>query len=398
MAGFAAGTALALAGVVLLTRHLGPEDYGRYQVVVSVAAVAAAVSDLGMGTLGVREAARRPAEEREELLRTLLGLRLALAAAGGTAAAALAALAGLAEVQVLGVVLLALALVLGVAQTTLTVPLAVELRLGTLAALDLVRPAATAAGVAGLVLAGAGLGWFFGLAVPVAAAVLLLTARQVPEADRLLRPAGSRAAWAALAGPALAFGLATAAGTAYQYTAQLALAAVGTAQEVGLFAASLRIYLLAAAVPAILASSLFPVLARTAAADRARFAVILRRLVAASAGAGILAAAILAAGAGPVLEVVGGAAFLPARDAVHVQAAALALTFAVAPLGFGLLALGRHRAVGLTNLAGLVVSAAVVLALAGERGAQGAAAGTLAGEVVLLAGYAAALRRAAVLP
>jgi O-antigen/teichoic acid export membrane protein len=341
VAGFAAGTALSLAGVVLLTRHLGPEDYGRYQVVVSVIAVAAAVSDLGMGTLGVREAARRPAGEREALLRTLLGLRLALAAVGGAAATALAALAGLAAVQVAGVALLAVALVLVVAQTTLTVPLAVELRLGTVAALDLARAAATAAAVAGLVLAGAGLGWFFALAVPVAAGVLALTARQVPGAGRLLRPAGSRGAWAALAGPALAFGLATAAGTAYQYTAQLVLAAVGTAREVGLFAASLRIYLLAAAVPAILASSLFPVLAR-AAAERPR-AVSPSR-----SGLGWRRPPALGGGgppswrrpAGPCSRSSAARRSRTPRPALRLQAAALGLTFAVAPLGLRALALG----------------------------------------------------------
>jgi O-antigen/teichoic acid export membrane protein len=394
VAAFAAGTALSLVGVVLLTRHLGPAGYGRYQVVVALVAIAAAVSDLGMGTLAVREAARRPPAEREAFLRLLLGLRLALAAAGGAGAVVVAALAGLASVQVAGTALLALALLLVVAATTLQVPLTIALRLGTVAGVDLVRQVLTTLAIVGLVLAGAGLGWFFALAVPVAVAVLALTAARTPEAGRLVRPTGSRAAWRALVRQALPFGLATAAGTAYQYTAQLALAAVGTAQETGLFAASLRIYLLGAAVPAILASSVFPVLSRAAERDPRRFAATLRRLLAGSTFAGLLAAAVLAVAAGPVLDVVGGTAFADARPALRLQAAALGLTFAVAPLGFGLLALGRHRAVGLTNLAGLAVSAGAVFALAGSRGAEGAAAGTVIGEGVLLAGYAWALRRA----
>ncbi|CAA9497378.1 MAG: hypothetical protein AVDCRST_MAG13-2057, partial [uncultured Solirubrobacteraceae bacterium] len=176
VAGFAAGTGLSLAGVVLLTRHLGPAGYGRYQVVVALVAVCAALSDLGMGTLGVREAARRAPAEREAFLRLLLGLRLALAAVGGAGAVAVAALAGLAPAQVAGTALLAVALLLVVAATTLQVPLAVGLRLGTVAGLDLARQALTTLGIVGLLLAGAGLGWFFALAVPVAAAGLALTA------------------------------------------------------------------------------------------------------------------------------------------------------------------------------------------------------------------------------
>src|SRR3954470_18665291 len=92
--GFALGTLLSLVGVVAVTRHLGVVDYGRYQAVTALVAIVTAMSDLGLGTLALREHAQAGPEARAHLLDAILGVRLALAAVGVIAAALAAALLG----------------------------------------------------------------------------------------------------------------------------------------------------------------------------------------------------------------------------------------------------------------------------------------------------------------
>src|SRR4051794_41879698 len=83
IAGFGFGTLLSLLGVIALTRHLGVVDYGRYQSVTALVAIVSAIGDLGLGTLALREYAQAAdGTARVRGLEALLGLRVALAAAG----------------------------------------------------------------------------------------------------------------------------------------------------------------------------------------------------------------------------------------------------------------------------------------------------------------------------
>src|SRR4051812_17890521 len=82
MGGFAAGAALSVLGAALVTRHLGTAGYGRFQTVVALATVVAALTDLGVTTLGLREYSQRSGADRAAFLRGLLALRIVLSGAG----------------------------------------------------------------------------------------------------------------------------------------------------------------------------------------------------------------------------------------------------------------------------------------------------------------------------
>src|SRR3712207_672957 len=88
IAGFGAGTLFSLAAAALLTRHLGVAGFGRYQVVISLVTVVGVITDLGMSNLGIREYSQRSGEERDRLMRALLGMRLTLTVVGIGAAVA----------------------------------------------------------------------------------------------------------------------------------------------------------------------------------------------------------------------------------------------------------------------------------------------------------------------
>ena len=79
---FGAGLLLNLAAVPFMIRHLGPVDYGYYITVASIVFLVGAVTEAGLTNLGVRHWAAGDVEDRREMVRNLIGLRLALTLAG----------------------------------------------------------------------------------------------------------------------------------------------------------------------------------------------------------------------------------------------------------------------------------------------------------------------------
>lgn len=392
-AGFAVGTGLALLGAALVTRHLGPADYGRFQTVVALVTVVAAVGDLGVSTLTLRELSARRGAQRGALLELLLGLRLATAAVA-VAIAVLAALAlGYDTTMVGGAALVAAGSAVGALQATLAAPLSAQLRLGAVATLDVLRQALTTGAYVALVAAGAGLTAFYAVSLPAQALCLAATVAVLGGTAVRWRPRIDPRAWRSLVAPVLSFGLATASGQLYIYTALILTGLVASAHETGLFAAAFRVVLIVGTVPGILVTGAFPLLSRAAREDRAR---LTRQLGPLLEGAGALGGAALLAcvlGAPAILGVLAGDAFADAASVLRVQGLALALTFLIAPLGFALLALGRQRAMLAGNLMALAVSGATVIALASAHGARGAAWATVLGEATLAVAYTTALLR-----
>jgi len=93
--------------------------------------------------------------------------------------------------------------------------------------------------------------------------------------------------------------------------------------------------------------------------------------------------------------VMAGGGFADAVPALRIQGVTLLATFVLAPVGFALLSLHRHRAILLANAAALGVMLPSVGLLAAASGATGAALGTVIGETALAAGYLVALRTGA---
>ena len=165
--GYAISTALGLATAVLLLRHLGVTDFGRFATVSAVLGIVAGVTDAGLTAVGSREiSVARTAEERSHLLSNLLFLRIIGAVLGVLGAVAFTVIAGYDRTMIAGTALGGVGVVLISAQSMLTVPIWVSLRIVSLTILEVLRNALTLAGVAVLVLAGAGLLPFLGVQIP----------------------------------------------------------------------------------------------------------------------------------------------------------------------------------------------------------------------------------------
>jgi O-antigen/teichoic acid export membrane protein len=391
-AGYAASTLLALLGIALVTRHLGVVDFGRFQTIISLITVVGAVTDAGLATLGMREFAQRSGDDRDRTMQALLGLRLVLTLLGVSVATAIAWAVGYDWKLVLGTAAAGVGLALTVVQTTLTIPLAADLRNVALTLLDLLRQGLTVGGYILLVAASAQVAAFLGVTVPVGVVVVVVAAILV-RGRMSLRPSLERTAWAGLVRSAAAFSMAVAVGTIYLYTSQILTAAVTNSHDTGLFSASFRVFVVVGAIPGLLITVAFPLLSRAARDDRERLSYAVQRLIDTTGILGLGAAVGLVVGAPTIIDVMAGAAFADAVPALRILGATLVASFLLAPMGFALLSLHAHRAILLANLAALGVMLVAVGVLAPLLGPEGAALGTVFGEASLAAGYLLALKR-----
>ena len=186
---------------------------------------------------------------------------------------------------------------IGAWQNTLVVALQSELKLGSVAAADVVRQIVTTASIALLVVAGAGLIAFFA-ASPVAFTAMLLATFAATQGLVRLRPAFDLALvgciWPARQ-PSNA--LATALGVLYFQIALISVSLLSTETEAGFYGAAFRVVELANGVPWILATSAFPLLARASHNDADRLRYATQRLLETALVAGGLFAVVIAVGA-----------------------------------------------------------------------------------------------------
>ena len=374
---------LSLASVPFMVRHLGTEDYGQYVAVSAIVFIVGGVTEAGLTNLGIREySALRDRQERDALLRNLIGLRVALTAAGIFAAVILAWVTGSEEVVVIGTAIMGLGLFLSLTQQTFMIPLTAQLKLGTVAILELLKQAVLTAAIVAFVLAGTGLVPFFWASV-FSAVVMTAATIALVRADTPLRPSVDLAAWRGILRETAAYALAAAVGLVYFRIAVILMTYVATKDETGWFSAAFRLVEVVGVIPWVLVTSSFPVLARAARDDSARLEYALQRMFEVATVVGTLIALGLAVSAPFAIDVVAGDDFEPSVDVLRIQSVGLVTTFLLATWLFALLSLKLHKQLLIANVLAAVVAIVGTLALAPPLGAEGAAIATVAAEAVL---------------
>jgi O-antigen/teichoic acid export membrane protein len=377
--GYAAGILLGAGTSVLLLRHLGVEDFGRYGIVVALIGIVSAVTDAGLTAVGSRELAVLPPAERPELLRSLVGLRVLLTSAGVAAATGFAALAGYPGVVVGGTALAGLGVLLLNTQSTLMMPLAIELRLGAITLLETLRHALTLVGVAVLVLAGASLLPFFGVQIAVGVVVLALT----PFVVTLVRPALDRAAARRLLRESLPIAAAIAMNVIYLRLLVILVSVQTGERETGLFATAFRVFEILLGIPTLVLAVALPLLAVAGAEDRDRLRYGLQRLLETAVAASILLVLVTVVLAEQAIVLLGGEEYRDAAPILRVLAFALLGVFVSQVLTLGLVSLHRQRYVAFANAAALALVIVLGTVLVRAYQGLGGAAAAVATEAVL---------------
>jgi O-antigen/teichoic acid export membrane protein len=372
--GYAAASLLALGSGALLYRHLGVVNSGRYTTALSLVAIVAAVSDLGLTAIGLRELSVRSAEAGERMASTLLGIRLTITSLGVLVVTLFACLAYGLELGA-GVLLAGIGLLLQVWQGTLAIPLMVQMRFGWTSLLDFLRQLFTSVFIVALVIVGAGVVAFLATPIPAGAAVLALTLalfrQQVVNHARFVV-----SEWRALIAPVITYALAVAAAALYFRIAIVLVSIFSNGVQLGYYSLSFNVMAALFAIPAMLVSVAFPIFSRAARDDHERLAYAIERVFEVSLIVGAWVALAIALSADFAIKVIGGPKFAPAGEVLAIQGIAVGATFVGTVWGFGLLSLGRHRAILIFNLIALATVVVVVSILAALDGARGAAIGT----------------------
>jgi O-antigen/teichoic acid export membrane protein len=382
LAGKAAVLAIAAVSIVVLTRYLGPDDYGRYALALSFMQLFGVLADAGLTTIVVRELSRDRARAHE-LMANALTLRLVLA----LATIALAGLVSLLlpyEPDVRTAILIAgVPLLLGSLNSAITAVLQADLRMARAAVADVVGRLAAFAAV--LVVVWLDLGFHAAVgAAGVGAAVTLVTTWLLVRKLAPVRMAASAEVWRPLLRTSLPVGLALALNEMYVRADTVIISIYRDFDEVGLYSLAYRVLELTTVLGAAFLTSIFPVIARRAREGRLRESVQVAWDVFVIAGAALAACG--AAVAPELIRVAGGPDFADAADPLRVLLVAGAIAFVNGVIGYTLIAVDRQRNALWLNATGLAVNVALNLVLVPAYGIVAAAVVTLFSELLVLAG------------
>jgi O-antigen/teichoic acid export membrane protein len=391
--GFGVVNLLGVVSSVVLLRHLGVSDFGRYGTVIALVAIVSGLADAGLNMTGSRELALLPrGPQRRHLLGALLGVRLLLLLVAALAALAFSVVAGYDSEMLAGTALAATGAVLVGAQSTLALPLVVNLRNGLVTVSEVLKQVILVVGVVVLAAAGAALTPFFAVQVLVGVGALLAVPFLVARAD-LAWPSLSREDVRRLAIVALPVALASIV-TAFYVRTLIVLASLLTSEyETGLFVTSARIMEMIGGVALLVVGVILPVATVAARDDRGRLRYVLASTTKlALVGGGLLALTVVVA-ARPIVVVLGGEEFAPAASVLRIQAPVVLTIFLVYAWTAFLIADGHRRALVRCMLTGLAALFLTGVPLIAQLDAEGAALAAVAADVVLTAVIFFAVRR-----
>ena len=382
-----------LAGSVVLLRHLGVADFGRYGTVVALVAIATGLADAGLNITGSRELSLLPpGEQRRRLMGALLGARLVLLVLAGLCAIAFAMVAGYSSNIVAGTALVAVGAILVGVQSTLTLPLVVQLRNGRLSINEVLKQAVLVAGVLVLALGGAALLPFFALQVLVGVVALLAVPLLVARAD-LAWPSLSMHDLRHLAFTALPVALAAVL-TAFYVRILIVMASLLTSEyETGLFVTSSRVLEMIGGLALLVTGVILPVATVAARDDRPRIRYVLEHTTKLALLAGGLLALLVVVAARPIVVLLGGQEFAAAAPVLRLQAPVVLTVFLVYSWTTFLIADGRRRALVQCMLVGTSALLVTGVPLIAEFDAEGAALAAVVADVILVAVTFRAVRR-----
>ena len=391
IAGKAVVLGIGLASIAILTRYLGPEDYGRYTLALTYMQLFAVLADVGLFTIVVREISRDP-ERTERLVGNTLTLRLLLSAA----AIALAALISLAlpydpDVRV-AILLAGLPLLFGMLNSTFITVLQARLRMGRAVVGDVAGRAVSLAAVGLVVALDLGFLAVMGTAAAGALATALVT-MLLTRGVAPVRPHADPRTWRRLLTMALPLGVALAVNELYFRADTLIISLYEPYEQVGLYTLAYRMLELTLVFGTVFLTTTFPLLSQAVAGDEPRA----RRQIQFSTDLFVVLGAPLIAGglvlAPGLVELAAGSDFEDAATPLRILLAAGALAWINGVFGYALIARDRQLSALWLNGAALALNVGLNLLLVPRYGIVVAAVVTVASELLILVGSYVLMRR-----
>ena len=393
--GFVALNLITAGAAVLLLRYLGVDRYGRYGTVMALLAIVQGVTDAGLSLTGSRElSVRRTDAERREVLSHLIGLRIILSAVGLVLAVGFAAAAGYSRVMVEGTAVAGTGILVLSIQSSVLLPLTVELQNWRLALNDFLRQVVLVACFVAFVLAHGSLLSIFLAQLIAGLAMLVLTPALVGR-HRLVRPRWTRSEMRALTGRTLPLAISGALIAMYFRVIVILISLLDhSARQIGYYVTSERIIELFLNLPTILIAVVIPVITISARDNHARLGYVTLRMTQMMAVVGVLLAVVLHTGARPILLVLGGHQYLGAGTVLEIQCFALITVFITSAWMTTLIGMRRTRLLITTTAVGVIAVLGCGFALIPPFGANGGAYAAVAADVIFCIAMYGALVRA----
>ena len=386
-------TAVAgLATMVVLTRHLGPTEFGYYRTVLTYCAFAAVLADCGLYMINLREMSQ-PGADPGRVAGNALALRL-VSTAGVLLAAAAVAWATPYDLTVkLGVLIGAVIYTCLQASDFLISIFQSVLKQGRNAVAEVVGALVTLAAVWILATSSAG-------ALPMLGATLLGAALATAISWRLarrlvpFRPSFDLSLWRQFLVAGLPIAGAQILGMAMLRGDSLLLSFYQPAADVGFYGVPSKLFELATSIPYQFAGLMMPALTAGARGTQQEFAKALRSAVDVGAVYGVGVILALALFAAQILTLVAGSEFVAGAPALAIIAFAIALAGMTHILRFALVACERPRFVLVGDTIACACAFIAYFALIPKFSFVGAAIGTVVAEVASLLCMLVGLKRA----
>ena len=370
--------ALNIVVSLALIRYLGPSGYGDYVFVFSFVTIVGLVSDLGITKVAVRDISREPLTTAE-ILGTTVGLRLILAVGAAILVQLLLAALG-ARLGIRFAAGVASLLFVTEALVSVAVVFQAGLAMQYQAIVDVAVQAVDTVLIFALISLHAGLLPL--VAAPIAAAFMgVVVAMVFARRQFALRLAFSSSRIRPLIVESLPVGVNFIVSIVFLKLDSVLLGLLRPSREVGIYGAAYKPIEYVLLTSVVLIYTLFPLLSRYWGSDSDRFGLVYRRGTEAILAYALPVPVILAVAAPAMVNAVYAPAF--AESALPLQILGVAVVFMIlsAWQGYVLLAGGRQRLTLAYNTAGMVVNAALNVALILRYGYLGAAVAALVSSV-----------------
>jgi O-antigen/teichoic acid export membrane protein len=374
---------VSLAILTLLSRYLGPYEFGQYQLVIAFLLLVN-VSDLGIATIAVRHLSteRRPAEE---IIGNILTIRAVLAAASTLLCVVIAVAIGYSHEATKAIAIASLSFPFMMLTGSYNALFASKLRMEYAAMANIAQALATLALMAVVVMMNGGV---VRLLIAYDAGFVVSSAVSVFFARRFLRPAFrlDRTYAGEIIKESLPLGSAVVVIAVYSRIDILLLKAFTDSESVGYYGFAYRAVDLAAPLSLMFVGSVFPLLSsHHAVDDRDAFRTLLQRSQDFLTVLGITMLTLMILFARPLVDLVGGAKYAPSVMSVRILAMAFGLIWLSNLMDHGLIAVGRQKVLLWNAALGLAVNVGANLVLIPLYGREGAATSTVLTEIAVLA-------------
>lgn len=372
-----------LVTLTLLSRYLGPDLFGHYQVVIAFLLMLN-LTDLGISTISARHLSTGE-HDPEDVLGNVLSIRIVLTVISMALVVLVALVADYTRAEREGIAVASLSFPFMLLSNTYTAIFVARLRM-EYAALAAVAQSLTSLGL--MVVIAATSGGLIRMLVAYDLGFLANSAVCLYFARKFVRPTLSidRALVRRIVRDTVPLGAAIILTSVYGRIDIVLLRSFTNGDSVGYYAFAYRAVDLAAPLSFLFIASVFPLLARYhAGAEHTEFRRLYQRSHDILTMAALSLLTMIFLFARPIVDAVGGGAYLPAVTNLRILAMAFGLIWLSNLADYGLIAVGQQRLSLYVAGVGLVVNLSSNAVLIPLYGAEGAAVATVLTELAVLA-------------